>query len=114
MGCGWRIRYTSMSSSTPRDCGETSEQEGELGELLSGAETIARVAADAPPKIDGREQRRERRGARSATQDRGAQGGIGGPAAPAGPCDDQGREAGDADQPAQRPRGPAQPAGERL
>src|ERR1700722_313862 len=101
MGCGWRIRYTSMSSSTPRDCGETSEQEGKLGELLDGAETIARVAADAPPKIDGREQRRERRGCRSAAQGRGAQSET--RAAPACPCDGQGRKAGDADQPAQRP-----------
>src|SRR5580698_1243003 len=112
MGCGWRMRYTSMRTSTPRDCGETSEQEGKLGELLSGAETIARVAADAAAKIDRREQCRERRSARSAAQDRGAQGGTG--AAPMEPCEGQGREACDADEPAQRPRGPAQPAGERL
>ena len=46
-----------MRTSTPRDCGETSEQEGKLGELLSGAETIARVAADAAAKNESVEDR---------------------------------------------------------
>ena len=101
--------------STPRNRGETSEQKSELGELLSRAETIARIAADSPPKIAGREQRRERRRGGSGAQGCGAQPGESRRvAAPAGPRRGEGREACDADQPAQDPRCAAEAAGEGL